>query len=101
MWQPVEPPGGAEAAGKAQRAGNRPGVEDWIPQVAHARALRGRAARPLRAGEEEIRAFHLADPALRGPGGAPRPVPATRPAGGGATAPGGRAAHFRDRAELR
>ena len=70
-------------------------------QVAHARALRGRAARPLRAGEEEIHALHLADPALCGPGGASRPVPAAGPAGGGAVAQGGRGPHLRDRAELR
>ncbi len=52
------------------------GAEDRFPQVAHARALRGRAARPLRAGQEEIHALHLAHPPLRRPGGASRAVSA-------------------------
>src|ERR1039458_9387832 len=100
MRQPVQPPGSAETAGEAQWAGDRPGAEDRIPAVAHACTLCGRTARPLRTGEEEIHSFHVAHPALRRPGGASGPVSAAGTAGDRATAPGGRATHFRDRAKL-
>ena len=65
---------------EAQHAAHRPGAEDRLSQVAHARPLRRRAARPLRAGQEEIHALHLAHPPLRRPGGASGAVPATRAA---------------------
>ena len=65
-----EPSRSAKIVAKAQHAGDRAGVEDWIFEIAHAGAVFGRAAGALRAGEEKIHAFHVAHPALRGPGGA-------------------------------
>ena len=79
---------------KLKSLAHRPGAEDWFPAVAHAGALRGRTARPLRAGEEEIHPFHVANPALRGPRGASRPVPAAGTAGDGSFSQGGRSNIF-------
>ena len=53
---------------------HRRGAEDRLSPLAHARALRRRAARTLRAGQGEIHALHLAHPPLRRPRGASRAV---------------------------
>ena len=68
----TKPRGGPKAVAKARHDGHRPGAEDRFSPVAHARPLRGRTARALRPGQDQIHAFHLAHPPLRRPGGASR-----------------------------
>ncbi len=64
----------AKAVAKARHAADWPGAENRFSQIAHAGALRGRAARPLRTGQEKIHALHVAHPPLRRPRGASRVV---------------------------
>ena len=76
------------------------GAQDRFPALAHARALRRRTARPLRSGQIQIHAFHVAHPPLRRPGGASRAVP--MPSHGAAPfAQGNRRAHFGHGTQLR
>ncbi len=56
----------------ARHAAHRPRAQDRLSQIAHARALRRRAARTLRPGQEKIHALHLPHPPLRRPRGASR-----------------------------
>ena len=64
----------SEASAEARHACHRPGAQDRFPALAHAGALRRRAARPLRPGQNEIHALHFAHPPLCRPRRASRAV---------------------------
>jgi ribonuclease R len=52
-----QPPKCRKLLRKLGTIAHRPGAEDWFSQIAHARVLLGRAARPLRIGQEKYTHF--------------------------------------------
>jgi hypothetical protein len=88
-----------EAPAKARHHSHRRGAEDRFSPLAHARPLRRRTARALRAGQGQIHALHVAHPPLRRPRRPPRAVSSEpRP---DAFAQGNRRSHLRHRTQFR